>query len=191
MKTFKQYFLTESIKRFYNLNEIIEQCNSKMPEINIQEYKGSTKKWNNPNVIPFDYGEFPNCINPADNMGWDFIIEPNSKYSKDLKLIGIIKIKDNANQIPHPNGNKKGNDKLILSNNGIIDNNSIQILKNYFNEIPWFENILIFNQNEINPINIKERKTWESETFKDIKLSHVNNGTFGGIAVGSVVKRSF
>ena len=38
-----------------------------------------------PITLPFDYGEYPEIVNPADGMGWDIIIVPGStKENKDL-----------------------------------------------------------------------------------------------------------
>ena len=45
--------------------------------------------------LPFDYGEWPELINPADDMGWDLIIVPSasggSSPAQNLKIIGVVK----------------------------------------------------------------------------------------------------
>jgi len=37
-------------------------------------------------VVDFDYGEFPDLINPVDDMGWDFIIADKSNVDDDNLL---------------------------------------------------------------------------------------------------------
>ena len=47
--------------------------------------------FNPPIKVPFDYGEYPNLINSADGMGWDFIIADESNVSDtNLQPVGYF-----------------------------------------------------------------------------------------------------
>ena len=64
-------------------------------EINLDNPKGSYKGFGREEKIPlpFDYGEYPFLINPADNLGWDIIIVPSSsKMIKSLFQLATFNI---------------------------------------------------------------------------------------------------
>jgi len=97
-------------------------------------------------VVTFDYGEWPNLINPADNMGWDFILAPESSVNDDNLLpVGILSyIGDrdlwDSNGIGMPPG-VAGNHKIILSGGGKISQKEKSHLNKYFQELWQFKNI--------------------------------------------------
>jgi len=73
--------------------------------------KGSLKKFGQdiPMELEFDYGEWPEFINPADGMGWDFVIVPSADSgTPNLIPVGHVVYK------PHYH-KKVGNDKIIIA----------------------------------------------------------------------------
>ena len=81
-------FLSEEKKSINTKEELIDLI-KKDPDqkIYLDNPKGTTKKFGgvDPITLPFDYGEYPEIINPADGMGWDIIIVPGStEENKDL-----------------------------------------------------------------------------------------------------------
>jgi hypothetical protein len=105
--------------------------------INIDVPRGSTKAFGTTegNPLPFDYGEWPNIVNPADDMGWDFIIVPSSSPS-DSRLIPVGVLKYN-NIKPE----KIGNDKIILAPGAIYTRDDKEILEDFFKDLPLFSPI--------------------------------------------------
>jgi len=278
--------LFENERKVISFDEILTFLKNTLPRLKIEENKGVHKKWGNPNPIPFDYGEFPDLINPADGMGWDVIISHDAdKNDEWLRITGYVPINDQSHLIPPPFGNKPGNHKLILGRFGKIGNQAISTLKDYFEDLPSFETPYFINQGESNlyhhswkrnkkdllkennvmyyagtstnnkvkdklkiwkkePViitsDINEAKdiakdicrrnggnpviykvqpmgkmlpvhddsnvtfivdtaniegeldeSWEKSTFGSYKLGHVNDGRWGGVAVGPTAKKSF
>lgn len=143
--------LFEEERKVVQLGEVLDILTNSLPRLTIEELRGVKKKWGNPNPIPFDYGELPDYINPADNMGWDIIIAPDSDADdKWLRVTGYVPINDQAHLIPPPFGNKPGNHKLILGRFGKISNQSMSILKDYFEPLAAFETPYFINQGESN-----------------------------------------
>ena len=96
-------------------------------KINIDSPKGSEKGFGNKTKIPlpFDYGEYSEIINPADKMGWDLIIAPSyNEKSDNLQPAGYVRYKEGTG--------KEGNDKIIISKNGTINEKDKQIITDYF-----------------------------------------------------------
>ena len=91
--------------------------------------KGTTKKFGGltPKVLPFDYGEWPKLINPADNMGWDLIIVPSSN-EKDKNLIPVGIVDYHADPEIWKKVGKKMNDDI--ENNSKIVVNILRKTKN-------------------------------------------------------------
>ena len=82
-------FLSESVvKTREELLDIITR--SPNQEIFVDTPAGNTKKFGGlvKTVLPFDYGEYPRLINPADDMGWDVIIVPSSS-ERNLNLLPV------------------------------------------------------------------------------------------------------
>ena len=62
-------------------------------EIYLDNPKGTKKKFGGleKKVLPFDYGEWPALINPADGMGWDLIIaNSDSEETENLLPVGEV-----------------------------------------------------------------------------------------------------
>ena len=120
---------------------------------------GSTKSFGGVDrELPFDYGEFPRLINPADNMGWDVIVVPSSNISisnedygyidsgHNLIPIGYVPVNDSESDWM-TNASKKppiGNDKIILAPSGEYTDSDIEIIENFFSELWQFKSIRLF-----------------------------------------------
>jgi len=114
-------------------------------KINIDSPKGSKKGFGDKKrILPFDYGEITGIINPADNMGWDIIFPPSQNPSgKKLVAVGIVKInedkdlwKEKANKEP-----PVGNDKIIVSIDGKINEEDKEIINEFFNPMWQFKKV--------------------------------------------------
>ena len=117
----------ESIDSVEKLIDFLEQDPEANQNRNIDNPKGSSKAFKGgiAETLPFDYGEWPDAVNPSDNMGWDFIIAPSSpSESQNLKPVGIIKYAD---------GN--GNDKIVIADGGIISEEDQKIISDFFNKL--------------------------------------------------------
>jgi len=103
--------------------------------IHIDSPKGSKKKFGgDPRTMPFDYGEWPDLINPADDMGWDLIIMPGSdKNEPDLKPVGYVAYKED---IVH----KVGNDKIILAHNKVSSSDK-KTIEDFFSDMESFKDV--------------------------------------------------
>ena len=93
-------------------------------------YKGFGRKEKIP--LPFDYGEYPNLINPADNMGWDIIIVPSSS-KKDKQLIPVGHIQYDG----WPE--KEGNDKIIIAPSGQYTSEDKAAIDDFFDPLDRFK----------------------------------------------------
>ena len=105
--------------------------------INLDNPKGSTKKFTGKisKILPFDYGEWPNLINPSDNMGWDLIFMPNSS-KKDENLTPVGHIEYNKEK-----KSKFGNDKVILASNFSYSDENKKIIDDFFAKLPQFDDV--------------------------------------------------
>ena len=117
---------------------------TRLPNVFLDSPMGSKKGFGDKKrELPFDYGELSDWINPADNMGWDIILPPSNRNVSDLKLLGIVKIK-NDKKLWSKKADKAppvGNDKLIVSSEGVISREDILIIENFFNDMWQFEKI--------------------------------------------------
>tara|TARA_R100000008_G_scaffold86169_1_gene78217 strand:- start:3488 stop:3919 length:432 start_codon:yes stop_codon:yes gene_type:complete len=128
-ESWRQYLTEEekSLDSYENLIGYLNQNPEANQNRNIDSPKGSTKafKGGTQLELPFDYGEWTDAINPADNMGWDFVISPSSdSKSQNLKPVGIVKYVD---------GN--GNDKVIIADNGAISEEDKKVISDFFNQL--------------------------------------------------------
>ena len=121
-------------------------------KIHLDSPKGSVKGFGKTNKIPlpFDYGEYPDIINPADNMGWDLIIVP----SETKRLIAAAEAKGEPRELEFtadllmPVGHveyskdrrdKQGNDKIIIAPNLKYTEEDRAVIDNFFNDLEGFQ----------------------------------------------------
>ena len=131
----------------YTHNELINiiQANPDL-DIHIDSPRGSEKKFGGLSKmkLPFDYGEWPNLINPADNMGWDLIIVPSATANdKNLLPIGYIRYKDDDSiwddvGKAKPKG-VRHNTKIIIAPNEQYNEQDKKIIENFFEKLVQFE----------------------------------------------------
>lgn len=109
-------------------------------EIFLDNPRGTSKKFGSSTQfkLPFDYGELPDVINPADGMGWDIVIVPSSKKQDDnLKAVGYVAYNEKRPQ-------SLGNDKIILASNSYynpkdrLDVENVFSVMDYFDPVVWF-----------------------------------------------------
>ena len=95
-------------------------------------------------VVDFDYGEFPDLINPADDMGWDFIIADKSNVDDDNLLpVGHISyIEDETlwsdHEVDMPE-NVGDNHKIVLAKDAQISNDEKALLTRFFGPMWQFK----------------------------------------------------
>jgi len=130
-ENWRQYLNEEKIEQSSkeDLKTYLDQNPSEsLPtKINIENPKGSMKTFKGAKEmkLPFDYGEWTNIINPADNMGWDLIIAPGSNStSQNLKPVGHAEYTDGS-----------GNDKIIVADGGTISAADQEIISNFFKDL--------------------------------------------------------
>jgi hypothetical protein len=125
------------------LYEIFEQSHSL--EVHIDSPKGSKKGFGHKKrELPFDYGEIPSLINPADNMGWDIIFPPSEEPTGGkLIQIGIVKVNDDKEIWKEKAGKAPpvGNDKVIVSKVGKISEKDKEIITDFFKTMWQFKKI--------------------------------------------------
>ena len=104
-------------------------------KIHLDSPKGSVKGFGRTNKIPlpFDYGEYPDIINPADNMGWDLIIVPSAtKESELLMPVGHVEYEKDRRD-------KLGNDKIIIAPSKQYKEEDRAAIDNFFNNLEGFQ----------------------------------------------------
>jgi hypothetical protein len=98
--------------------------------------KGSSKgfggRGRGPLVLPFDYGEYSNIINPADKMGWDVILVPSATEND----IGLIPVGHVTYDETRPD--KAGNDKIIIAPEGNYSSQDVDIIEEFFGPLEGF-----------------------------------------------------
>ncbi len=102
----------------------------------IDKPKGSTKKFGGEVkiILPFDYGEWPHLINPADNMGWDLIVVPSSNANdENLLPVGYVAYNENKPTAMF-------NDKIILAPNRSYSSGDREVIDNVFKSMDYFDN---------------------------------------------------
>ena len=123
------------------LKNYLEQNSEENFTINIDSPIGSYKKFGSETLhqLPFDYGEWPELINPADDMGWDFIIVPSasggSSPAQNLIIIGVAEY--DGEKVP----SKKGNDKVIIAPGGNILESDKEIINVFFEKLDDFKKV--------------------------------------------------
>ncbi len=100
-------------------------------EMNIDAPRGSKKRFGGKvrKELIFDYGEWPKYINPADNMGWDFIIVPSAnRDTPNLLPVGnVVYSKEHER--------KAGNDKIIIAPDGVATGADKETINTFFGEM--------------------------------------------------------
>lgn len=169
----------------YNEDHMFSIINTAVPHINIEIHKGDYHDgWGD--VLPFDYGEFPDYINPADDMGWDIIIAPDSRWNQPgLKVAGIVRYKDGSR--------KEGNDKIILAFNGNTTPEDKETITNFFSERDEFLAPEFYDTRSENKQDDEASTTsgWEAAFFKQYKLTRVRDDDWVGMGVGRVGRKHF
>ena len=134
-----QRFLEEIHQGIVPIREELVQHITEHPEqvIHLDSPRGSSKAFGrgkkNKVVLPFDYGEYPDIINPADNMGWDIIIVPSAtKNEKNLIPVGHIAYSETRPE-------KIGNDKIIIAPAGKYSSADVKIIEEFFAPLGGFE----------------------------------------------------
>lgn len=184
MKNKIHNLLFESERIKVPLKKILEMSFSKNLPVKVEKNKGDTY-WND--TIPFYYGEYPNYINPADNMGWDVIIISDDQNFDNLTCHGVVPIYEHANLIEPPHGNKPGNHKLIISNH-VLTKEEKTLINEFFKNKPAFLKPVYFDEK---PIVSFLKEEWEKSLLGKYKLGHVHHGDFQGIAVGPTARKYF
>ena len=104
-------------------------------KIRLDNPKGSVKGFGRTNKIPlpFDYGEYPDIINPADNMGWDLIIVPSATKDDELLMpVGHVEYSKDRRD-------KQGNDKIIIAPNTQYTDEDKAIIDGFFANLEGFQ----------------------------------------------------
>lgn len=126
--------------------------NNPNQKIHLDNPKGTTKKFGGLNsvVLPFDYGEWPELINPADDMGWDLIIvSSNDKNTENLLPVGEVNYRDEDeiwNKVGKvkPNG-VLNNSKIVLAQNGSASEKDKNIINVFFSSLVQFKPVSWYN----------------------------------------------
>jgi len=122
-------------------------------EIYIDSPAGNKKKFGGlqGSVLPFDYGEWPRLINPADNMGWDLIIVPSSSERNiNLLPVGHVQYHD-EDEIWERVGKEKPinishNTKIILANDSIYYTDDVDIIEDFFKKLVQFKSVVWYTK---------------------------------------------
>jgi len=112
-------------------DEIIDfLTNNPNQKIHLDNPKGSVKR-----PLPFDYGEYPGIINPADNMGWDLIIVPSATKDSELLMpVGHVEYEKDRRD-------KLGNDKIIIAPSRQYTEEDRAIIDGFFSTLEGFEHV--------------------------------------------------
>ena len=90
--------------------------------------------------LPFDYGEYSDIINPADNMGWDVIIVPSATVEDELLIpVGHVTYSSTRPK-------KAGNDKIIIAPSGQFSSSDQRIINDFFVDLEGFEPVMWYWQ---------------------------------------------
>jgi len=117
--------------------------NSPNQEIYLDNPKGSKKGFGRIEKVPlpFDYGEYRDIINPADNMGWDLIIVPSATKDDELLMpVGHVEYEKDRRD-------KLGNDKIIIAPNKQYTEEDRTIIDDFFNNLEGFQPVRWYNEN--------------------------------------------
>lgn len=147
-------YLTEENKIINSKEELINIIRKNPDQkIFLDNPKGTTKKFGgvDPIELPFNYGEYPELINPADGMGWDIVIVPSSSEDdKDLLPVGHVSYtgdkeewKENSSR-PMPE-DLVDNHKIIVASGEDYKEEDKTLITSFFKqrwqfeEVVWYE----------------------------------------------------
>ena len=83
--------------------------------------------------LPFDYGEYRDIINPADNMAWDLIIVPSATKDDELLMpVGHVEYSKDRRD-------KLGNDKIIIAPSKQYTEEDRAIIDGFFTNLEGFQ----------------------------------------------------
>ena len=128
---------------------------------------GKEKRFGDEHIkLPFHYGEFPNIINPSDDMGWDVVVVPSSSgaeeeyigYGHNLVPVGVVPVNpdrevwaNNTKSEDMPAGKPPpiGNDKIIMAPktwgaNDEVSSKDIAIINNFFSNLWQFSEVVCY-----------------------------------------------
>ena len=145
-------FLSEQDKSTISKSELLKLLRNDEIDnsrINIDTPRGQGKKFGGLKKVKliFDYGEWPDLINPSDNMGWDLIIVPSSDdVAANLKPVGEVNYKTD-DSIWDEVGKEKpkgiaGNTKIILAPDGIAKKQDKEAINNFFSDLIQFKPVI-------------------------------------------------
>ena len=103
--------------------------------IHLDNPKGTVKKFGGsiPIKLPFDYGEWSEFINPADNKGWDLIIVTSATINDDnLIPVGYVAYNENKPRAMF-------NDKIIIAPDGNYNSEDREIIESVFSQMDYFD----------------------------------------------------
>lgn len=111
--------LKKAVKEYFDEQEIMELLSDGLPDLKVEKMPGEKRDFAGmeSKELPFAYGEIPNYINPADDMGWDVIILPSTLgCTKDeLTPVGILRYNRDVDYWDTmPGDDPIGNDKILL-----------------------------------------------------------------------------
>jgi|2_EtaG_2_1085320.scaffolds.fasta_scaffold11613_3 inorganic pyrophosphatase len=125
----------EPIIRIHTKEELVDYLKENPNQkIHLDRPKGSTGAFgtNDGHKLPFDYGEWPNITNPADDQGWDLIIVPSAtKDSPSLIPVGYLTYNKEKED-------KKGNDKIIVAPYTNYTGEDKKIIEDFFKNLSFF-----------------------------------------------------
>lgn len=112
-------YFKKATKEYYTFEEILETLVYGIPDLKIEKKIGEKKDFAGceEESLPFAYGEIPNFINPADEMGWDIIILPSAiaLTKEEMIPVGVLRYNRDS-KFWEGKGEESpiGNDKIIL-----------------------------------------------------------------------------
>jgi hypothetical protein len=147
-------YLTEEKKIINSKEKLIKIVNDNPDqEIFLDNPKGTTKKFGgvDPIELPFNYGEYPELINPADGMGWDIVIVPSSNEDdKDLLPVGHVSYSGDEEEWEENSSREMPKDlvdnhKIIVASGGNYTAEDKTLITSFFKqrwqfeEVAWYE----------------------------------------------------
>jgi len=127
-------------KREVGSREAMEFIITQDPDqvINIDVKMGDSKAFGDAtksHLLPFNYGEYLEYINPADGDPWDLIVVPSARveYKNLLPVGNVTYVKER--------GDKTGNDKIIIGSDGKFTKVDKHTIDTFFDKLPQFNKV--------------------------------------------------